>query len=394
MKIQSDAFIGTHYIGMEEKQAAMEVLDSKSLFRYDGPNWLNKTGEFEKELSAFFGYENVLVCSSGASALKLTCIALEIGPGDEIIMSPFTYIASAGAVMACGAVPVFVNIDESMNINPDEIEKCITERTKAIMAIHMQGIPCDMGKIMEIAKNHNLRVIEDCAQAFGAKYSNQYVGTIGDAAAFSLQANKVITCGEGGIFLCKDRNRFADGVRYHDNGGKRKEGEYPLWNEPICSFGENMKITELQSAIATQQLKKVEKIIARQKEQYESLVGRLISVRMRKVTNNSDFVPESLCLIFDNSEQSNLFIKKTNEEGVTFDFFSDRVLTTYNTFLNKKSWGKHNMPYCFTEYKLNKCDYTYDLSKRTAWISIHPLWSQEEIKYIAEVINKVYKTVV
>lgn len=146
MKIQFDAFIGTHYIGEEEKQAVMEVLNSQSLFRYDGLNWLNKTGEFENELSKFFGCENVLACSSGTSALKLSCVSLEIGLGDEVIMSPFTYIASAGAVMACGAVPVFVNIDESMNINPNEIESCITERTKAIMAIHMQGVPCDMQK--------------------------------------------------------------------------------------------------------------------------------------------------------------------------------------------------------------------------------------------------------
>lgn len=394
MKIQFDAFIGTHYIGEEEKQAVMEVLDSQSLFRYDGPNWLNKTGKFESELSKFFGYENVLACSSGASALKLACVSLGIGPGDEVIMSPFTYIASAGAVMACGAVPVFVNVDESMNINPDEIESCITDRTKAIMAIHIQGIPCDMKKIMKIAEKHNLKVIEDCAQAFGVKYSGQYVGTIGDAAAFSLQANKVITCGEGGVFLCRDRNQFVDGVRFHDNGGKRKDGDYPIWNDPICSFGENMKITELQSAIAIQQLKKTEKIIARQKEQYKALTEQVISVNMRKITENADFVPESLCFIFDRAKQCDLFIEKMKEESVAFDYFSDRILTTYNTFLNKKSWGKHNMPYCFTDYKLNKCEYTYNLSKRTAWLSIHPLWNQSEIEYIAERINKVYRMVV
>lgn len=393
MEILFDSFIGTHYIEEEEKKAALEVLDSKSLFRYDGPHFLNKTGEFEGNLRDFLGCENVLACSSGAGALKLCCVSLGIGPGDEVIMSPFTYIASAGAVMACGAVPVFVDVDESMNIDPDLIASHITDRTKAIMAIHMQGIPCDMRRIMEIALKNDLKVIEDCAQAFGAKYAGRLVGTWGDAAAFSLQANKVITCGEGGIFVCKDRERFLNGVRFHDNGGKREGLDYPVWNDPICSFGENMKITELQSAIANEQLKKAERIITRQRVQYKKLCEQLIPMKKRKVIDNIDYVPESLCLIFEHSEQCDSFIKNINEVGVAFDYFSDRVLTTYNTFLKQKSWGLHNMPYCFTNYKLNPCEYTYGLSKRTAWLSIHPLWDDDQITYIAEQVNKVYKAV-
>ena len=388
--IKMDAFIGSHFLGEEEKKALVEIIDSQSLFRYDGPHWLNRTGEFEEAIKEYFDVENALACSSGACALKLACIALGIEPGDEVIMSPFTYIASAGAVMACGAVPVFVDVDESMNIDPRNIEYYITEKTKAIMAIHMQGVPCKMDIILDIARKYKLKVIEDCAQAFGVKYKGKFVGTFGDAAAFSLQANKIITCGEGGIFICKNEAQYKKGVQYHDNGGKRMENSYPIWNDAECSFGENFKITELQSAVALEQLKKVNKIIENQKSQYQELVSNLVPMRLRAIPEEATCVPVSLCIIFDTCAECEEFINITNVHNVSFDFFSDKNLTTYTTFRKQKSWNKYNAPYCYTQYSLNECEYTLNLSNRTAWLPIHPLWSNEEIKYISNVINNAY----
>ena len=166
MKIPNDPFIGTHYIGKEEIKAAKKVLKSKSLFRYHGPKLLHKTDEFEQNMKEYLGVKYVLACSNGGSAIKLCCIANGIGPGDEVLMSPFTFIASASSVLACGAVPKFVDIDETMNINPNEIEKNVSSKTKAILAIHMQGQPCDMNKIMKIAKKHNLISIA-CSYGYG-----------------------------------------------------------------------------------------------------------------------------------------------------------------------------------------------------------------------------------
>lgn len=394
MRIKSDAFIGTHFLGEEEKHAAIEVIESKSLFRYDGPNWLNKTGEFEEAIKQYFNVKNVLACSSGASALKLACVALNIGPGDEVIMSPFTYIASASSVMACGAVPVFVDIDESMNIDPNKIESNINEHTKAIMAIHIQGVPCKIDQILKIARRYNIKVIEDCAQSFGVKYKGKLLGTFGDAAAFSLQANKIITCGEGGIFLCRNKRGFNSGIRFHDNGGKRIGNNYPTWSDSECSFGENHKITELQSAIGLQQLRKVDKIIANQKEKYQYLIGNLKNIKTRDMPKGADIVPTNLCIIFEDHLKCDKFIQMTNQSGVAFDYFSDKNLTTYTTFRKLKSWNGYNTPYCFTNYKLNKCQYTYKLSNRTAWLPIHPLWSLKEIGYVSWVINKCYSVVI
>ena len=207
MKIPNDPFLGTHYIGKQEIKAAKQVLKSKSLFRYHGPNLMFKTDEFEKKMAEYLGVKYVLACTNGGSAIKLCCIANGIGPGDEVLMSPFTFIASATSVLACGAVPKFVDIDETMNIDPNKIEKNISKKTKAILAIHIQGQPCDMVKIMKIAKKHNLIVIEDTAQALGSCINGKKAGTFGDCGAFSLQAGKTITCGEGG-FLATNNKKY------------------------------------------------------------------------------------------------------------------------------------------------------------------------------------------
>lgn len=257
MKIPNDPFIGTHYIGKEEIKAAKKVLKSKSLFRYHGPKLLYKTDEFEQNMKEYLGVKYVLACSNGGSAIKLCCIANGIGPGDEVLMSPFTFIASASSILACGAAPKFVDIDETMNINPNEIEKNISLKTKAILAIHMQGQPCDMNKIMKIAKKHNLIVIEDTAQAFGAELNGKKAGTIGDCGAFSLQAGKTITSGEGGFIATNSKKIYDIAKMYHDNGGFRVGCDYPTWENKNTIFGENFKITELQSAIANEQLKKL-----------------------------------------------------------------------------------------------------------------------------------------
>ena len=156
MKINCDGFIGAHYLGKEEIKACENVINSQSLFRYDGINLLHKSDKLENELRKFFNCRYALACSSGTAALKLCCISLGIGPGDEVLMSPFTYIASAGAVLSCGATPNFVDIDKNMNIDANKIEDCITKHTKAILVVHIQGKSCDLDTIVKVAKKHNL----------------------------------------------------------------------------------------------------------------------------------------------------------------------------------------------------------------------------------------------
>ena len=208
MKIPNNPFFGTYYIGRKEKKAVDKVIKSKSLFRYQGPNLQYVTDQFEEAMKRYLNVKYVLACSNGGTALKLSCIALGIGIGDEVLVPSFTFIASASNILAVGAVPKFVDIDETMNIDPKSIEQNISERTKAIMVVHMQGSPANMKEIMKIAKKHNLKVIEDTAQALGAELNGKKVGTFGDCGAFSLQAGKTITCGEGGFFVTNNKDLY------------------------------------------------------------------------------------------------------------------------------------------------------------------------------------------
>ncbi|WP_240420354.1 DegT/DnrJ/EryC1/StrS family aminotransferase [Paenibacillus periandrae] len=394
--IPSDNFIGTHYIGQEEENAVIEVLKSKSLFRYDGPRLLNKSLFLEESLNSFFGIENSLVCSSGAAALKLCCVALGIGPGDEVLIPAFTFIASAGAVLSCGAIPNFLEIDESMNVDCKKIEERITPQTKAIMAVHIQGVPCNMDLILDIAKKHGLYVIEDVAQAFGARYDDYYVGTLGDAAAFSLQAGKIITCGEGGIFICKSKDGFERAKRYHDNGGKRIDNGYPIWDDPECSFGENFKITEIQSAIALEQLKKSHIIIEKQRELYCELVKGIdvTFYNLRNFPPKANPVPVSICFVFHSISMCESFIQECKKRNLEMDKYCDKILTTYTTFRMKSSWHSSGIPYTNATYQLNDCPISEELSKRTAWFPISPLLTSGNIYTIHTIFDETKDTLI
>lgn len=390
MKIPNDPFIGTHYIGKEEIKAAKKVLKSKSLFRYHGPKLLYKTDEFEQNMKDYLGVKYVLACSNGGSAIKLCCIANGIGPGDEVLMSPFTFIASASSVLACGAVPKFVDIDETMNINPNEIEKNISSKTKAILAIHMQGQPCDMNKIMKIAKKHNLIVIEDTAQAFGAELNGKKTGTIGDCGAFSLQAGKTITSGEGGFIATNSKKIYDIAKMYHDNGGFRVGCDYPTWENKNTIFGENFKITELQSAIANEQLKKINTILKKQKKNYDYVIDHIDKnfYKLRPYVKNSKLVFSNISIEFDTENECNKFIKYMNDNGIGFNIYCSNLINAFDTFKYENSWHHSKFPYNISKYYKTKCPNAESLFRRVAWFSLSASLKKKHLKHIVKKLEE------
>ncbi len=386
MMIPNDPFLGTHYIGREEQKAVRKILKSKSLFRYHGPNLLYKTDEFEKNMAKYLNVKYVLACSNGAAAIKLSCIANGIGPGDEVIMSPFTFIASASSVLSCGAVPKFVDVDDTMNIDPSKIEENISTGTKAILAIHMQGQPCDMKSIMKIAKKHNLIVIEDAAQAFGSEIDGKKTGTIGDVGAFSLQAGKTITCGEGGFIATNNRKIYQIAKMYHDNGGYRVGCDYPTWENGQTIYGENFKLTEIQSAIANEQLKKVNKILNKQKQVYEYIVNNLDTdfYKLRPHIDNSRLVHSNIAIEFSSQEECQQFIKYMNKFGIGFNIYCSNLINHFDTFKYKTSWHSSNFPYNVSNYEDKECPNTEDLFRRVAWFSLSASLKPKHLKFIVK----------
>tara|TARA_R110002124_G_scaffold225394_5_gene390745 strand:+ start:219 stop:1433 length:1215 start_codon:yes stop_codon:yes gene_type:complete len=210
--------------------------------------------KFEKEFAAFCGTKYAVSCVNGSVSLRLALIACGVKPGDEVIVPPYTFIATASTVIECNCVPVFVDIEpETYNLDPSKIEAAITSRTKAIIPVHFGGQACDMDAIMAIAKKHNLRVIEDAAHAHGASYKGQKLGSIGDVGSFSFQSSKNLTSGEGGIVTTNDPELYAM-MRSLRNVGRIDGGQWYEHYNPGCNY----RITQMQAALLSSQLSRLE----------------------------------------------------------------------------------------------------------------------------------------
>jgi len=252
-------------LGREEKRAVMEVMDKKVI-----SDFIGRTGEkflggkyvkkFEREMEKKFKFKYAVTFNSATTALQAAVAALGIGPGDEVITSPFTMSATASAILLQNAIPVFADIDhENYCLDSESIEKNITKHTKAILAVNIFGGSSDFERILKIAKKHNLKVIEDNAQAMGAEYKNKFLGTIGDIGVFSFNVHKHLQCGEGGVLATNDK-KFAYRAQLVRNHGEvinddlKDMGIY----EPIA--GSNYRLSELHAAVAIEQLRKINKL--------------------------------------------------------------------------------------------------------------------------------------
>ena len=244
----------------EEIQIATDILRSGKV-NY----WTGDQGKlFEKEFADYIGVDYAIALANGTLALELALNVLGITSGDEVIVPSRTYIATASAVAIRGAKPVVADVDRiSGNISVEMIDKVRTNRTKAIIVVHLAGWPCDMASIMSYAKQHGLFIIEDCAQAHGASYEGKKVGSFGDAAAFSFCQDKIMTtCGEGGMVVFKDKDLWSKAWSYKDHG-KSFDAVYNKTHPPgfrwlVDSFGSNYRMTEIQSGVGRFQLKKLD----------------------------------------------------------------------------------------------------------------------------------------
>ena len=256
---------GKQTIDQDDIQAVVDVLQSD--FLTTGP----KIAEFEQTVADYVGAKYAVAISNGTSALHAACFAAGIGPGDEVITTPLTFAASANCVLYCGGTPVFADVDpKTYNIDPEDIQRKITDRTKAIIAVHLAGQPCDMDAIHSIAREHGLIVIEDGAHALGSVYKGKKVGSMSDMTTFSFHPVKPITTGEGGMIVTDNEDFYKKMILFRSHGITRDESMMTRndgpWFYQQFDLGYNYRITDIQCALGCSQMKKLDRFLARRKE--------------------------------------------------------------------------------------------------------------------------------
>lgn len=256
---------GRQTIEEDDIQAVVDVLRSDYLTT--GP----KIAEFEKMVADYVGAKYAVAISNGTSALHAACFAAGIQPGDEVITTPLTFAASSNCVLYCGGTPVFADVDlKTYNIDPEDIRRKITDKTKAIIAVHLAGQPCDMDEIHKIAKEHDLLVIEDGAHALGSVYKGKKVGTLSDMTTFSFHPVKPITTGEGGMIVTDNEELYQKMMLFRSHGITRDENLMTRndgpWFYQQLDLGYNYRITDIQCALGCSQMKKLDRFLARRKE--------------------------------------------------------------------------------------------------------------------------------
>jgi 8-amino-3,8-dideoxy-alpha-D-manno-octulosonate transaminase len=398
---------GVDEIDGAEEAAVLDVLRRKSVFRWQDAEQ-SYVARLEEAFAQRTGAKYALAVNSGTGALITALTALGVGPGDEVIVPGYTYIASAAAVILSGAVPVIAEIDETLTIDPDDVARKITPSTRAIMPVHMRGIPSQMDRLMDLARQHDLFVIEDSAQANGGSFHGRATGTIGHIGCFSMQASKTITAGEGGIVVTDDPKLYARAALAHDSAmmfWRRLSTDHDLAIGDVPSFaGGGYRMSELQGAVAYTQLGKLDGIVTPMrlcKQEIVSATAGLPGLRPMRVPDPDGECGLSANYLLDSAEQAQRFAKTLQAEGVKVgtihnDGFPDRHIYRYWDYvLEKKPISPNRDPWRDPQYKghveyaPDMCPRTLDILSRTVSISLNQRMTEAHSALIARAIGKV-----
>ncbi len=378
--------LGPSEIGQEEIEAVVRVMKSKRLFRFLKDRSESSVAQFEDLFAQKCGVRNVLAVNSGTSALICGLVGIGVSQGDEVLVPAYTYIATAAAVLALGAIPVLVEVDDSLTMDPADMASKITPRTRAVIPVHMRGMPCDMEAILRVTERHQLAVLEDCAQSNGAFYRGRSVGTWGNAGAFSLQEFKIITAGEGGAVISNDKAVFDRAAVYHDsayafwmegrlNTGEGASAEVEAWKQ-MCFLGENYRQSEVHGAIALEQLKKRDRILARTraiKRRLSAACQGIPGSTPEKIHDVDGECGISLALFMESPQEAVRLSETLRAEGVSCgtrfsrDIPDRHIFFHWDYILEKRSPHRHGFPW--TADPANVPRYTRDMCPRTiAWM--------------------------
>ncbi len=397
------SYPGAQMYDEKERAAVDEALESKTLFRWYGPGKPTKVFAFEQDLARMMGAKYVLAVTSGTAALHVALTALGVGPGDEVILPAWAWYSCYNAIVMTGALPVFADTDESLTLDPDDFEKKITPRTKAVMVLHLGGVPADMDRITAIARKHQVRVLEDAAQSVGAAYKGKRVASIGEIGIFSFQISKTITAGEGGAVLTSDPLLFERAVRFQDLGMLRpRHGE--LLEKPAGeSFvGVNYRMNEMTGAVMGQQLRKLDTILARFRHNTGAVrdkIRDLPGLKLRRIPDPAGEIGLAVDLILPTKEQRDKFLAAVRAEKVAAHLPTASLHLPTAPYVEKKvvmhpAWPTFNTPHGKAiRYGAGCCPATAAIFDRVAVVPIGVNDTIADLDQVAAAIRNAHRAV-
>ena len=392
---------GAALLGDAERDAVLEVLESRSLFRYYGPQLLGRTAAFEAGVCERLGAAHAVATSSGTAALRVALAALGIGCGDEVIVPAYTFIATVNAVVVAGAVPVFAEVDASLGLDPVDVAAKVSERTAAIIPVHIENVACELDPVLEVARRHGLAVLEDAAQSMGATYRGRAVGTIGDMGAFSLQLEKNVTSGEGGVVVSNDERLFLRSARYQDQGGQFFTSHGGSRGEELAEpfVGENLRMTEVAAAIAGVQLDRLPGLLEAMrtnKARILDAVGAVDGLERRRRPDPDGDGGSSITWFAPTPALAQRFVNALLAEGVpSTQMYGGLPVYATPAILERRTASNKGGPWHCAEhparvdYRMGMCPQTEDLAARAITIGVGVAYDERDCADAAHAVTKV-----
>jgi 8-amino-3,8-dideoxy-alpha-D-manno-octulosonate transaminase len=388
---------GPQYYDDKEQTQLTEVLEGHNPFRFSNPPEKSKVAKFENECAVRMRTKYALAVTSGTAALHAAMAALEVGPGDEVILPAWTWYSCYNTIVQAGALPVFAEIDESFNLDPGDIEHRITPQTKVIMAVHLQGNPADMDPILEIARKHGLKVLEDASQSVGASYKGRPLGSMGDIGIFSLQQSKTITAGEGGVVVTSDAYLFERACRFHDVTGRPSTGSR-LGFMP----GLNYRLNEFSGGVLLAQVRKLDTIIGdvrRNARRVYRGIGDLPATHLRRLPDPDGELGTGIFLGFPSKEARDRYAQAMKAEGVPVSGPAGSVILPIVPGIEQKVTVTPRWPSFASErgksirYGSECCPRTIDILSRFAGVMMSPKYTERDTEDAVSAIRKVYPAI-
>lgn len=378
-KINPNEYGGLLY-NEEKIEEIKKVLQTKKIFRYSSRK-ISITDKLEDNVKKYLGVNFALGLNSGTSALKAALFAVGVKPGDRVLISSFTFMATAAAVISLGAIPVPIDFDFNNCMNVDDLKAEIAKGCKVIVPVHIQGRTFDLTPIIELAKKNKIMVVEDACQAFASKFSDKFAGTMGDVGVYSFQQYKQISAGEGGMMVTNSEQFYRLAKIYSDHGMVR---ETMTWDDEMATIGDNYRMSNLQAAILKIQIKKIKSIL---KSQIKNRTYVLKHVgKIDSLINSPDIKGETgmnILFLIKNKETADLVIANAREKNIEIRRLWDRPYYIHGVFKKLKLRPEDL-------YK-NKCVVAEDISSRLVSISIPPTLDQKHLNQIIREICQLKK---